>query len=62
MAEENETENEANPMAALVQHALDQDYNNANIYLDFQREDLFWALVAYNVESSEMESKMPRMP
>ena len=30
MAEENETENEANPMAALVQHALDQDYNNAN--------------------------------
>jgi hypothetical protein len=23
---------------------------------------LFWALVAYNVESSEMESKMPRMP
>ena len=30
MAEENETENEVNPMAALVQHALDQDYNNAN--------------------------------
>ena len=28
MAEENETE--TNPMAALVQHALDQDYNNAN--------------------------------
>ena len=26
MAEENET----NPMAALVQHALDQDYNKAN--------------------------------
>jgi|TARA_R100001460_G_scaffold105979_1_gene153081 hypothetical protein len=32
MAEENEneTETETNPMAALVQHALDQDYNNAN--------------------------------
>ena len=30
MTEENETENEVNPMAALVQHALDQDYNNAN--------------------------------
>ena len=28
MAEENETE--TNPMATLVQHALDQDYNNAN--------------------------------
>ena len=30
MAEENENETETNPMAALVQHALDQDYNNAN--------------------------------
>jgi|TARA_R100000479_G_C6356806_1_gene191400 hypothetical protein len=46
----------------LLLHQVAKDYNNANIYLDFQREDLFWALVAYNVESSEMESKMPRMP
>ena len=30
MAEENEVENEYNPIADLVQHSLDQDYNNAS--------------------------------
>ena len=30
MAEENEVENDYNPIADLVQHSLDQDYNNAS--------------------------------
>lgn len=40
----------------MLEHKIARDYGaNCNIEFDFQREDLFWSMMLYEVESQEMK-------
>jgi|TARA_R100000482_G_scaffold122342_1_gene69815 hypothetical protein len=47
----------------LLQHKIAKDYNVVDqVDLNFQREDMFWAIVLYNVENQETENMKRKMP
>jgi len=45
----------------MLEHKIAKDYSVSNITLDFEREDLFWAVVFYQLENDSNKSAMSRM-
>ena len=40
----------------MLEHKIARDYGaNCNIEFNFQREDLFWSMMLYEVEAQEMK-------
>lgn len=39
----------------LLEHQIAKDYGINAVNLDFERDDMYWALVLYEVERDEVE-------
>tara|TARA_Y100000004_G_C8733925_1_gene335436 strand:- start:227 stop:430 length:204 start_codon:yes stop_codon:yes gene_type:complete len=45
----------------MLEHRIAKDYSNSNIALDFEREDLFWSILFYQIEADKHKSEMAKV-